>query len=70
MAFYPTNLPRVLLYESTHAALVQHYIPAPAPLYYDFISVGGTKNNLSQFTYSKCQIGTKGYNVMNKYDYV
>lgn len=54
-----------MLYECVHAALVHHYSPAPAQLYYSFNSVGGTKNN-NQFTHSKCQKGTKGYNVEGK----
>lgn len=67
MAFYSTNPPKCC-YESVHAALVQHYSRAPALLYCDLISVGGTKNNCWQFTYSKCQTGKKGGSVVNKQD--
>lgn len=39
-----------------------------ALLHCDFISVGGTKNNCRQLTYSKCHTGTKGDSGVNKWD--
>ncbi len=45
--------------------LCKHYSRAPALLYYDFISVGGTKNNSNSLTPNVKQ-GQKGYNVVNK----
>lgn len=67
VAFYLTNPPKCC-YELVHAPLVHRCSRAPALLYCDFISVGGTKNNCWQFTHSKCHTGTKGDSDVNKWD--
>lgn len=55
-----------LTHLSAHASTLEP--PLAAQLHCGFISVGGTKNNCRQLTYSKCHRGTKGDSGVNKWD--
>lgn len=60
--FFITQTHLECCYENAHASTCA----ALQWLHCNFISVDGTKNNCCQFTYSKCQKGTKADSVGNK----